>query len=104
MSPSQERDRKAEHIQLALDEGMQVPQFWFDLYYFPNQALPEIAIEEIALEGEFVGRRIAAPLLISCMTGGTEEASRINSTARSRSKFSALTIPLRDCLISCLMC
>lgn len=78
MSPGQERDRKAEHIRLALDEGMQVPQYWFDLYYFPNQALPEIAIEDVDLGSEFVGRRIAAPLLISCMTGGTEEAARIN--------------------------
>lgn len=78
MNSGRERDRKAEHIRLALDDSMQVPQYWFDLYYFAHQALPEISIDAIDLESRFVGRRIAAPLLISCMTGGTAEAARIN--------------------------
>lgn len=73
-----ERDRKAEHIELALDERMQVRRNFFDLYHFEHEALPEITMDEVVTATRFVGRDIAAPLLISCMTGGTDEATRIN--------------------------
>lgn len=73
-----ERDRKAEHIELALDRRMQLPLNAFDRYRFSHQALPELDIDDLDLSTEFVGRTLTAPLLISCMTGGTEEAIRIN--------------------------
>lgn len=73
-----ERDRKAEHIRLALDQRMQLGHSFFDDYRFEHEALPEIDIEEIDLTTEFLGRRMQAPLLVSCMTGGTETAGRIN--------------------------
>jgi isopentenyl-diphosphate delta-isomerase len=72
------RDRKAEHIRLALDPRMQLGASVFDDYHFGHAALPEIDMAEIDLATEFLGRRLAAPLLISCMTGGTEAAGRIN--------------------------
>lgn len=75
---TQERDRKAEHIQLALDERLQLGGHFFDEYAFPHEALPEIDLAEIDTTATFLGRRLSAPLLISCMTGGTEEATRIN--------------------------
>jgi isopentenyl-diphosphate delta-isomerase len=74
----EERDRKAEHIQLALDQRMQLGHSFFDDYRFEPEACPEIDIEEIDTSVEFLGRRLAAPLLISSMTGGTEMAGRIN--------------------------
>lgn len=73
-----ERDRKAEHIRLALDQRMQLGTGVFDDYRFGHEALPEIDIAEIDTSIEFLGRRLAAPLLISCMTGGTEAAGAIN--------------------------
>lgn len=73
-----ERDRKAEHIRLALDQRMQLGHSFFDDYRFEHQALPEIDLDEIDVSVEFLGRRLAAPLLVSCMTGGTETAGRIN--------------------------
>jgi isopentenyl-diphosphate Delta-isomerase len=73
-----ERDRKAEHIALALQERMQLRANFFSSYHFEHQALPEIDLEDIDVSVEFLGRRLRAPLLISCMTGGTEEAARIN--------------------------
>jgi isopentenyl-diphosphate delta-isomerase len=72
------RDRKAEHIRLALDDRMQLGRNVFDGYRFEHEALPEIDIAEIDLSVEFLGRRLDAPLLISCMTGGTEQAGEIN--------------------------
>lgn len=72
------RDRKAEHIRLALEPRMQLGASAFDEYRFGHEALPEIDMAEIDTSVEFLGRRLAAPLLISCMTGGTEAAGTIN--------------------------
>jgi isopentenyl-diphosphate delta-isomerase len=73
-----ERDRKAEHIRLALDERMQLQRGFFDAYAFEHRALPEIDFDDIDTSASFLGKRLSAPLVISCMTGGTEEATRIN--------------------------
>jgi isopentenyl-diphosphate delta-isomerase len=75
---SPERDRKAEHIDLALQDRMQVHGSSFEEYAFQHEALPELELAEVDLGVEFLGKSLAAPLLISCMTGGTEEATRIN--------------------------
>jgi isopentenyl-diphosphate Delta-isomerase len=73
-----ERDRKAEHIKLALDRRMQLGANYFDDYHFGHEALPEIDFADIDISVEFLGRRLAAPFLISSMTGGTEAAGLIN--------------------------
>jgi isopentenyl-diphosphate delta-isomerase len=73
------RDRKAEHITLALDRRMQLGgASFFDEYRFGHEGLPEIDIAEVDTSVEFLGRRLAAPLLISSMTGGTAAAGVIN--------------------------
>jgi isopentenyl-diphosphate delta-isomerase len=72
------RDRKAEHIDLALEDGMQLHASYFDDYLFDHHALPEIDYDDLDLNVEFIGRHLRAPLLISCMTGGTEQATKIN--------------------------
>ncbi|MEP7010848.1 MAG: type 2 isopentenyl-diphosphate Delta-isomerase [Acidobacteriota bacterium] len=72
------RDRKAEHIRLALETRMQVEASAFDDYRFGHEALPELDFDAIDLSTEFLGRTLKAPLLISSMTGGTEIAARIN--------------------------
>jgi len=73
-----ERDRKAEHIRLALEERMQLEERFFDEWSFEHCALPEIDLAAVDTTTEFLGKPLAAPLLISCMTGGTETAARIN--------------------------
>jgi isopentenyl-diphosphate delta-isomerase len=72
------RDRKAEHIRIALDRKMQLDASWFDAWRFDHVALPEIDMAEVDTAVEFLGRRLSAPLLISCMTGGTAQAGQIN--------------------------
>jgi len=73
-----ERDRKAEHIELALDRHTQLDRHFFDDWVFDHQALPEIDRAAIDVSTTFLDKELAAPLLISCMTGGTEIASEIN--------------------------
>ena len=76
--PTVERDRKLEHIQLALEQRMQLESRFFDRYAFIHEALPELDMAEIDLSAEFLGKPLAAPLLVSCMTGGTDSAAKIN--------------------------
>jgi len=78
VTPSAERDRKLEHIRLASETRMQAGRRFFDEYAFEHQALPEIDLAEIDLATSFLGKRLAAPLLVSCMTGGTPIAATIN--------------------------
>ncbi len=72
------RDRKAEHIRLALEPRMQLERNYFEDWRLEHRALPEIDFDEIDTGVTFLGKRLDAPLLISCMTGGTEDATRIN--------------------------
>lgn len=77
-TPGNDRDRKAEHIELALDRRTQLDRHFFDEWAFDHQALPEIDRAEVDVSTRFLGKQLSAPLLISCMTGGTEIASEIN--------------------------
>jgi isopentenyl-diphosphate Delta-isomerase len=87
-----ERDRKAEHIQLALEQRMQLDGNYFDEYHFEHAALPEIDFDDIDLSVEFLGRRLAAPLLISSMTGGTEAAGLINRNLAAGAELSRIAV------------
>lgn len=80
LSPSQQtQSRKADHIRICLEEDVAFQQTTgFDRYRFEHCALPELEAEEIDLRTEFLGHILKAPLLISSMTGGTEQAQRIN--------------------------
>lgn len=73
-----ERDRKLEHIELALGSRSQLDLRYFDRYVFAHEALPELDMAEIDLSCELFGKKLAAPLLVSCMTGGTGSAAAIN--------------------------
>lgn len=72
------RDRKAEHLDLAREEAVQAERRYFDAYRFEHRALPDLDLASVDPGVEFLGQRLSAPLLISCMTGGTGEAVRIN--------------------------
>ncbi len=50
----------------------------FERYRFDHRALPELDLAEVSTATTFCGRRLRSPLLISCMTGGTVEAARLN--------------------------
>jgi isopentenyl-diphosphate delta-isomerase len=72
--------RKQEHLRINLEEDVRFPKISTGLehYRFVHNALPEIALDDVDLTTTFLGKRLRLPLLISSMTGGTEEAQRIN--------------------------
>jgi len=86
------RDRKAEHIRLALDERTQADRSYFDEWAFGHEALPEIALDSVDTSVEFLGKRLSAPLLVSCMTGGTDEASPINLRLAEAAELSGIAV------------
>ncbi|SDX19297.1 type 2 isopentenyl-diphosphate Delta-isomerase [Paenibacillus sp. CF384] len=72
--------RKGEHIRIVLEEQVKSvgTEPGFEQYRFRHQALPEFDFEEIDIASTFLSKPIAAPLLISSMTGGTAETGAIN--------------------------
>ncbi|MDQ6767618.1 MAG: type 2 isopentenyl-diphosphate Delta-isomerase [Candidatus Eremiobacteraeota bacterium] len=72
--------RKADHIRINLKEDVAAKgvDSGFDEYRFIHRALPEVNLDEVNTSTQLFGRRLAAPLFISCMTGGTDEARKIN--------------------------
>ena len=76
---TQTSSRKADHIRINLDEDVRSGlTSGLERYRFIHQALPELNLEDIDLNSGLFGRELRAPILISSMTGGTEQAGRIN--------------------------
>ena len=72
--------RKADHLRVCLEQDVQFPGATNGLeqYRFQHCCLPELNRSDIDLRTTFLGKSLAAPLLISSMTGGTEQARQIN--------------------------
>lgn len=71
--------RKKEHIDICLTNDVSFKKSnGFDHYEFPHCAITEVELDKIDLSTNFFGKKINYPFLISCMTGGTSEAERIN--------------------------
>lgn len=73
-------NRKADHIRINLEENVQFPRLTtgFEQFTFMHQAVPEIDLSAVSTRCRFLGKQLQAPLLISSMTGGTDEARQIN--------------------------
>lgn len=80
MPESATPSRKAEHLRINVERDVAGKGIdaGFDAYRFTHRALPEIDLSEVVTSAELFGKRLGAPLLISCMTGGTPEALPIN--------------------------
>ncbi len=94
-------ERKADHIRINLEEDVAAKGVTagFERYRFVHRALPEIDLQEVSLETSFLGRRLGAPLLFSCMTGGTVEAMRINRVLARSAQRARVAMGLGSCRI-----
>ncbi len=74
------QQRKADHLRVCLEDDVQCRQITngFEHYRFQHCCLPELNWDDIDLSTTFLGKGLRAPLLISSMTGGTDEARQIN--------------------------
>jgi isopentenyl-diphosphate delta-isomerase len=75
------RQRKADHIRINLEQDVSFPHLTTGLehYRFIHQALPDLNLDDIDTGLTLFNRRLAAPLMISSMTGGTPEAQELNN-------------------------
>lgn len=71
--------RKAEHLRINLEQDVASGlETGLERLHFGHEALPELSLDAVDTRLELFGRSLQAPLLISSMTGGTDEARRIN--------------------------
>lgn len=72
--------RKQEHIEICLHENVNFEKSnGFEKYDFVHQALCDLNFADIDIATEFLGKKLRAPIIISSITGGCEEAKRINN-------------------------
>ena len=79
-TPATIQDRKADHLRICLEDNVQCDQITTGLenYRFIHCGLPELRYDQVDISSYFLGKTLLAPLLISSMTGGTEQARLIN--------------------------
>jgi len=74
-------DRKDSHLALCLAEPVEFTSDGangFAGLRFDHDALPEIDKASVSTEVELLGKRLAAPIIVGAMTGGTERAGELN--------------------------
>lgn len=77
---SENTQRKRDHLQIALREDVEFHSITtgFERYTIPYEALPEIDRSEVDTSTTLFGKRLGMPLVISSMTGGTDEGRLYN--------------------------
>jgi isopentenyl-diphosphate delta-isomerase len=79
MPGSSTSDRKNDHININLKNDVRSGiTTGLENYRFDHQALPEIELDQVSIETSFLGHSLDSPIIISSMTGGSEQAERIN--------------------------
>ncbi|KIG14815.1 Isopentenyl-diphosphate delta-isomerase, FMN-dependent [Enhygromyxa salina] len=72
--------RKKDHLALCAGDnvGFREKTALFEQCDLVHCALPEMHADEVDSRVELLGKTLAAPVVISAMTGGTDEAAKIN--------------------------
>src|ERR1700733_13432075 len=72
--------RKADHLALCAEEdvGFRGRTTLLEQVRLVHDALPDMALGDVDTSVMLLGKRLRAPILIASMTGGTDEAGRIN--------------------------
>ncbi len=87
--------RKADHIRINLEEDVRSGlTTGLERYHFIHQALPELDLAAVDTRVQWFGKTLAAPLLISSMTGGTAAAREINRTLAAAAQASGIAMGL----------
>ncbi len=72
-------ERKDDHIKINLEQDVRSAlTSGLEKFHFVHQALPELNLDEVDTSLSLFGKKLHAPILVSSMTGGTEDAADIN--------------------------
>ena len=77
--PSRTEQRKAEHVNIILQENVSAEYNYWNDVHLVHKALPEIDLDDIDVSCTLFGHKLKAPLVISSMTGGFGMAREINA-------------------------
>jgi isopentenyl-diphosphate delta-isomerase len=81
IKPTEISDRKLDHIRINLDRDVRSGlTTGLEQYHFLHHALPELNLDEVDTSVKLFNKQLSVPVLISSMTGGTQEAAGINRT------------------------
>jgi isopentenyl-diphosphate delta-isomerase len=80
MKSTQTTSRKQQHVNITLkkDVSFHAKSTGFEHLEFLHNALPEINLSEIDTTATFLEKKTQLPLIVSSMTGGYQDAVRIN--------------------------
>lgn len=71
--------RKADHLKINLEQDVRSAlTTGLEKYRFVHEALPQIDLKRVSSRVNLFHKELAAPILVSSMTGGTAEAETIN--------------------------
>jgi isopentenyl-diphosphate delta-isomerase len=71
--------RKVDHIKINLEKDVRSAlTTGLEKYHFVHEALPELNLEDVDTSLILFGKSMSAPILVSSMTGGSEQAGTIN--------------------------
>jgi len=89
------RQRKRDHLRLAQDESLKFDiSAGFERWRFIHNALPEIDLQEVDTSTNFLGKKLQFPLLISSMSGGTDESCAFNATLAEAAEITGCALGL----------
>lgn len=72
-------ERKDDHIKINLERDVRSAlTTGLEQIHFVHEALPELDLDEVDTSLSLFGKQLQAPILVSSMTGGTEDAGDIN--------------------------
>ncbi len=73
------KSRKIDHIKICLSRNVQFrKKNGFEKYELKHNALVDFNFDDIDIKTEFFNHKLSAPIIISSITGGCEDAKRIN--------------------------
>ena len=72
--------RKADHLTLCTEDdvGFRKKSTLLECVHLVHDALPDLKLADLDLSVTLFGKTLRAPIIIAAMTGGTDEAGRIN--------------------------
>ena len=73
------RSRKADHINICLNERIAPDHCYWDDVRLIHNAMPEIDMDDIDTSSVVLGKKLDFPLIITAITGGFPEAKKINA-------------------------
>lgn len=75
---AQLKDRKADHINIALNESITSEHRYWDDIRLVHDALPETDLDDIDTTAVVLGKKLDFPFIVTAITGGFEGAKKIN--------------------------